>query len=104
MHLAMAKKANDLTEEQRALNNIGRTYFIWSDDLDGDHRLNRLSDAQKAYLECLEVCDRLDGVVDEHEVMDMRARAYLNIGLTYESREMNVQALQFVKKAFIIAR
>jgi NF-kappa-B inhibitor-like protein 2 len=104
MHLSMARKEKNLTEEQRALNNIGRTYFIWSDDLEGDNKLDRLSDAQKAYLDCLDVCDRLDGVVDEHEVMDMRARAYLNIGLIYESREMNKEALQFVKKAFVIAR
>ena len=51
----------------------------------------------------LEVCSHLKGVVTERELMEMKARLYLNIGLVYDNQRDNVNSAKFIKQAVFIA-
>ena len=102
-HLQMSRQLNDFTEEQRALATIGRTYFIWADASDKKGKTGRLQRAIEAYLSSLDVCDKIESL-KEQQVMSMKGRLFLNIGLVYEEMDALDQALQFMNKAFIIAR
>lgn len=63
-----------------------------------------MTDSQKAYLRSLEICDRLHDAVSDNELLEMKARLYLNLGLTYEWKREIKEALKFVNKALIISR
>lgn len=57
----MARELNNQTEEQRALATIGRTFFCMSEsfiDKEDPQYKTALSEAKKAYLKSLNVCER----------------------------------------------
>jgi len=62
--------------------------------------------SQTAYLDSLAVCDKLVGTVSEKDLLEMKSRLYLNLGLTYEkdSEEDCARAKSFMEKALVIAR
>lgn len=93
-----------MVEEQRSLATAGRLYYMWSEVSSGEARRSRLLEAQQANLQSLEVCDRLQGVEESQEVLDMRCRVYLNLGLCYELQGDGERGLKFMKKAFVTAR
>ena len=51
------------------------------------------------YLQSLEVCDRLVGQLSDTELLEMRSRLYLNLGLVYEMRRDYHSARMFMVKA-----
>ena len=59
--------------------------------------------AQLSYRNSLSVCDKLHDIVPDKELLEMRARLFLNLGLVYESREYSM-AQKFIEKAVSIAR
>lgn len=61
-------------------------------------------ESQTAYLKSLAVCDKLRETVSEKELLEMRSRLYLNLGLTYENQKDSSRAKSFMEKALIIAR
>ncbi|XP_065671588.1 tonsoku-like protein isoform X2 [Hydra vulgaris] len=101
----IAKYNNNTLEQQRALATLGRTYFIQTDCTSSQEETNRcLESSLKLFLESLELCDKLYGVVSEKEMLEMRARLYLNLGNVYDKKENSKDSLKFVSKALIIAR
>lgn len=101
----LAQSARNLVEEQRALATIGRTWFVHSDDSASSDELEEcLLESQTAYLKSLAVCDKLREIVSEKELLEMRSRLYLNLGLTYENQKDSSRAKSFMEKALIIAR
>lgn len=103
-HLRASRALHDLMEEQRSLATAGRMLYMWAEASSGDSRRARLLEAQQANLQSLEVCDRLQGAESSTEVMDMRCRVYLNLGLCYELQGDGERGLKFMKKAFVTAR
>ncbi|EDO37052.1 predicted protein, partial [Nematostella vectensis] len=108
LHLQLAKTANNLVEQQRALATIGRTWFVHADSpVNDDQEVEEsLVEAQKAFLLSLEICDALqeDGNIPDKELLEMRSRLYLNLGLVYESRNDIQNARKFIDKALAISR
>ena len=102
-HLRASRSLHNLVEEQRSLATAGRMLYMWAEG-SGESRQARLLEAQQANLQSLEVCDRLQGVEKDTEVMDMRCRVYLNLGLCYELQGDGERGLKFMKKAFVTAR
>lgn len=101
----------ELAEEQRALATLGRTFYIHSQSerekkRGGAGALARelLLMAGTHYLEGLEVCDRLAGQMSSRELLEMRSRLYINLGLVYESREDLRSARKFTEKALGILK
>lgn len=84
---------------------IGRTWFVHSDDAASNDEVEEcLLESQTAYLKSLAVCDKLRETVSEKELLEMRSRLYLNLGLTYENQKDSSRAKSFMEKALIIAR
>ena len=103
----LAQSGRNLVEEQRALATIGRTWFVYSGDaISAAEQDEYLLQSQTAYLDSLAVCDKLLGTVSEKDLLEMKSRLYLNLGLTYErdSEEDCARAKSFMEKALVIAR
>ena len=68
--------------------------------MEGEERVaGLLLDAGTHYLQSLEVCDRLVGQLSDGELLEMRSRLYLNLGLVYEMKKDFQSARMFMMKA-----
>ena len=67
-------------------------------------RERSLRESLDAYLRSLSVVDKLRELVKEKEILEMRARLCLNLGLVYEWRNQLDQAEKFMEKALISSR
>ncbi|XP_057299968.1 tonsoku-like protein [Hydractinia symbiolongicarpus] len=104
-HFEISKDAKDLLEQQRALATIGRTYFLQAENLTNKNEINNsLRHAQKSYLNSLDIANNLHDVTSDKEVLEMKARLYLNLGLIYDWEQDTDEALKFVLKALVISR
>jgi tetratricopeptide (TPR) repeat protein len=56
------------------------------------------------YLKSLNVCDRLVGELSDRELLEMRSRLYLNLGLVYEDQGDIDSAKRFIEKALGVVR
>lgn len=59
--------------------------------------------AQSAFLESLSICDQLREIVKEKELLEMRARLYLNLGLVYDNLKNKKKGMKYIEKALVIA-
>ena len=84
-------------EEQRAFATIGRTWFMSANSS------TDMQKAQSAYLESLSICDQLREIVKEKELLEMRARLYLNLGLVYNNLKNRKKGMKYIEKALGIA-
>ena len=98
--------SENLAEEQRALATLGRTFFIQSQgEKGGSDRVNELLlEAGSHYLQSLDVCDKLIGHLSDRELLEMRSRLYLNLGLVYENQVCLTSAKKFMEKALGILK
>ncbi|XP_071451877.1 tonsoku-like protein [Hetaerina americana] len=100
-HLGIAKREKNGIEEQRALANLGRTYFCMAESITASERKeyeSYLSSAKKVYIRSLLLCDDIQGI--GHLVqMEMRARLLLNIGLVLECQGNLNEAIDYIGKA-----
>ena len=97
----------DLPEEQRALATLGRTYFVYSQSEEERGKPNAtdlLLKAEKQNLDSLDVCDKLVGRVPDREILEMRSRLYLNLGLVYETQSDLKSARNSMEKALNIVK
>eukprot|EP00057_Strongylocentrotus_purpuratus_P015925 XP_011670399.1 PREDICTED: tonsoku-like protein [Strongylocentrotus purpuratus] len=106
-HLQLAESDDNILEQQRALATIGRTYLCWADnpETEAAKKTEVLQEAQKAFLRSLSLCDdvTLRSKISERELMEMRARLLLNLGLVHESLGSGKNAAHFIQKAIFIA-
>jgi len=98
-HLDISKQLDNLVEQQRALATIGRTLFMCSDQKDNQGHQQLLMESLQAYLSSLEVCDQLEDDVGKGELLEMKGRLFLNIGLVYEAQDEMQQAQYFLEQA-----
>ncbi|XP_050465213.1 tonsoku-like protein [Cataglyphis hispanica] len=102
LHLEGARDIKNLIEEQRAFATLGRTYFCLAESLT-DHLQKRdeaLANAKLAYMNSMELCDKLTGnEIKLQERTLMRARLLLNLGLTLEAQKETQQAINLIEQA-----
>ncbi|KAI4498065.1 hypothetical protein M0802_006889 [Mischocyttarus mexicanus] len=102
-----AKKVKNLLEEQRAFATLGRTYFCFSDTLpkDSDKKKDALVDAKKAYTKSICLCNELENSnIKLEEMMTMRTRLLLNLGLVLEAQKEPEQAIDLIEKAAVLCK
>lgn len=127
--LAVAKELKNLVEEQRAMATLGRIYLLQGQSCsdDGEAKIS-LKAAEKAFMKSLVLCEkyvliidlieagyncllsntinphifRLNGKINKHELMDMRARLLLNIGVVQEHLGFLDKAIDCINKAISI--
>lgn len=97
-----------LLEEQRALCNLGRTYFIYSQsELEAKKEKevldNLVSLSIDNYLSSLKVCEKLQ-TVSNSELVEMKSWLYLNLGKVYENQSDLLSARNYTKQALAIAK
>ncbi|KZC13712.1 Tonsoku-like protein, partial [Dufourea novaeangliae] len=101
-YLEGAKEINNLLEEQRAYATLGRTYFCWGESLheNSEKKIEALTNARKAYVKSIRLCNELgDTNIELKELITMRARLLLNLGLVLEGQKEHNQAVDLVEKA-----
>ncbi|KAH9638989.1 hypothetical protein HF086_000915 [Spodoptera exigua] len=102
-HLAVAKELKNLVEEQRAMATLGRIYLLQGQSTtDESESKVSLRAAEKAFMKSLVLCENLNGKINKHELMDMRARLLLNIGVVQEHLGNLDKALDCINKAISI--
>jgi len=102
LHLEGAKDMRNSIEEQRAFATLGRTYFCLAESLIGktQKRDEALANAKMAYVQSMELCDKLaTSEIKLEEKMLMRARLLLNLGLTLEAQKETQQAISLIEQA-----
>ncbi|OWR44254.1 hypothetical protein KGM_207311 [Danaus plexippus plexippus] len=103
-HLVVARDLNNLVEEQRAMATLGRIYLLkGQSSTDNGETKNLLTEAEKAFMKSLVLCQKLNGKISEAELMDMRARLLLNIGVVQEHLGYLDKAIDFIQKATSIS-
>ena len=75
---------------------IGRTFF------QSAVSTSEFLKAQTAFLESLSVCDQLRDIVKEKELLEMRARLYLNLGLVYNQLKNQKEGIKYIERALKI--
>ncbi|KAL0102574.1 hypothetical protein PUN28_018102 [Cardiocondyla obscurior] len=101
LHLEGAKNIKNLIEEQRAFATLGRTYFCLAESLtDKTEKDESLANAKAAYVQSMELCDKLEITeIKLEEKTLMRARLLLNLGLTLEAQKDTQQAISLIEQA-----
>ncbi|XP_076621722.1 tonsoku-like protein isoform X1 [Colletes latitarsis] len=100
-YLEGAKEIKNLLEEQRAYATLGRTYFCWAESLvESEKKTEALKRAKKAYMKSIRLCNELgDTDIELKELITMRARLLLNLGLVLEIQKEQQQAIDLMEKA-----
>lgn len=103
-HLDLSKQEANNIEIQRALATLGRTYFIKAlSHTNNRERQKSLQNSYDYYLKSEETCDILIGVSSQ-DLAVMKARLYLNIGLTLESMDSTEISMSYLNKAVNISK
>ncbi|XP_012271761.1 tonsoku-like protein [Orussus abietinus] len=102
LHLEGAHEVENLLEEQRAYATLGRTYFCLAEALpeNSPKRDKALADAKKAYSKSIRLCNKLDNTnIKLEEMMTMRARLLLNLGLVLEAQGEPQEGVDLIEKS-----
>ncbi|CAK6439042.1 unnamed protein product [Pipistrellus nathusii] len=100
-YLELACSLSNHTEVQRAWATIGRTHL---DVHDHSQSQEALLQAQAAFEKSLAIVDeKLQGMLPKRELSEMRARLYLNLGLTFESLGQRALCNDYFKKSIFLA-
>lgn len=88
-YLNIVESLDSKEEIQRAYATIGRIWYMrYKAEADNDEvgGARYLEKATQAFNYGLKACEDLEGVVQVKELMEMRARLYLNLGLVAEEK------------------
>ncbi|KAM9257796.1 tonsoku-like protein [Morus bassanus] len=103
-HLELARSLSDDTEQQRAWATIGRTYMFVADSRSPGEATPALREAERAFRTSLAIVEeKLEGVVPNRELTEMRTRLYLNLGLVYDSLKEPAKCDHYIKKSIFLA-
>uniref|UniRef100_A0A2K5CL72 Tonsoku-like protein n=1 Tax=Aotus nancymaae TaxID=37293 RepID=A0A2K5CL72_AOTNA len=100
-YLELARSLGNHTELQRAWATIGRTHL---DIYDHCQSRDALLQAQAAFEKSLAIVDEeLEGALAQGELNEMRARLYLNLGLTCESLQQTALCNDYFRKSIFLS-
>uniref|UniRef100_A0A8D8SW85 Tonsoku-like protein n=1 Tax=Cacopsylla melanoneura TaxID=428564 RepID=A0A8D8SW85_9HEMI len=103
-HLELSTQEGNKVEIQRALATLGRTYFIQGlSYTTNKERTSSLQNSYDYYLKSEETCDLLGGI-SSFDLAVMKARLYLNIGLTLEALGTTDESISYLSKAITISK
>ncbi|XP_062477718.1 tonsoku-like protein, partial [Pezoporus occidentalis] len=100
-HLELARALGDHTEQQRAWATLGRTHMFIGES--GEEPA-ALDEAQRAFHTSLAIVEeRLEGWVPRREVLEMKARLFLNLALVSDSRKEPEQRERYLRRSIFLA-
>uniref|UniRef100_F7FJ56 Tonsoku-like protein n=1 Tax=Monodelphis domestica TaxID=13616 RepID=F7FJ56_MONDO len=100
-HLELAQSLSSHIEQQRAWATIGRTYLA---SYDHSQSVDALLQAQAAFEKSLAIVDeKLERVLTQQELSEMRTRLYLNLGLTFDSLKQPALCSDYIKKSIFLS-
>ncbi|XP_074059135.1 tonsoku-like protein isoform X2 [Macrotis lagotis] len=100
-HLELAQSLSSYIEQQRAWATIGRTYLA---SYDHSQSVDALLQAQTAFEKSLEIVDeKLERVLTQQELSEMRTRLYLNLGLTFDCLKQPALCSDYIKKSIFLS-
>ncbi|XP_027713504.1 tonsoku-like protein [Vombatus ursinus] len=100
-HLELAECLSSYVEQQRAWATIGRTYLA---SYDHSQSVDALLQAQTAFEKSLAIVDeKLERVLTQQELSEMRTRLYLNLGLTFDSLKQPALCSDYIKKSIFLS-
>ncbi|XP_066121458.1 tonsoku-like protein [Saccopteryx bilineata] len=100
-YLELACSLSNHIELQRAWATIGRTHLAVYDHCQSQ---DALLQAQAAFEKSLAIVDeKLQRILSKRELSEMRARLYLNLGLTFESLQQMALCNDYFKKSIFLA-
>ncbi|XP_012397430.2 LOW QUALITY PROTEIN: tonsoku-like protein [Sarcophilus harrisii] len=100
-HLELAQSLSSYIEQQRAWATIGRTYLA---SYDHSQSVDALLQAQTAFEKSLAIVDeKLEGILTQQELSEMRTRLYLNLGLTFDSLKQPALCSDYIKKSIFLS-
>ncbi|XP_077297886.1 tonsoku-like protein [Arctopsyche grandis] len=105
IYLTLVKELNNKLEEQRALATLGRTYLLQGQSQDNSKesmKLFRL--AERSFVKSLTLCESLKGKISNQELLDMKGRLLLNIGVVSEQLGDFDKAIDFFQKTINICK
>lgn len=105
LYLEGAKDIKNLLEEQRAYATLGRTYFCWAESLPekSEKKIDILTNARKVYMKSIRLCNELGKTnIELKELITMRARLLLNLGLVLQAEKNHQEAVDLMEKAALL--
>ncbi|XP_062465055.1 tonsoku-like protein, partial [Pezoporus occidentalis] len=100
-HLELARALGDHTEQQRAWATLGRTHMFIGES---SEEPGALDEAQRAFHTSLAIVEeRLEGWVPRREVLEMKARLFLNLALVSDSRKEPEQRERYLRRSIFLA-
>jgi len=85
LHLDLAQRCGSVVEQQRAHATIGLTHFRRAEACGGGtpEEAEALSDAEEAFRQSLQMCEKLRSTTSDVEYSEMKTRLLMNFGLSY---------------------
>ncbi|XP_015595253.1 tonsoku-like protein [Cephus cinctus] len=102
LYLDGAQETENLLEQQRAYATLGRIYFCLAESLPegNDNKQEALLSSKKAYTKSIRICQKLEDTdIKMEEIMLMRARLLLNLGLILEGQGEQNKGIKLIENA-----
>ncbi|XP_049544480.1 tonsoku-like protein [Anopheles darlingi] len=103
-YMRAAQNEGNRMEMQRAHVTIGRVHLHRAECQSSTDAEADLVEAEKAFHKGLEICKDLQGSTRKHDLMEMEAGIYLNLGVTLDRRGKPETAQQHMERAIRLAR
>ncbi|XP_050091399.1 tonsoku-like protein [Anopheles aquasalis] len=103
-YMRAAQNEGNRMEMQRAHVTIGRVHLHRAECQSSADAEADLIEAEKAFHKGLEMCKDLQGSTRKHDLMEMEAGIYLNLGVTLDRRGKPETAQQHMERAIRLAR
>ncbi|XP_035784700.1 tonsoku-like protein [Anopheles albimanus] len=103
-YMRAAQNEGNRMEMQRAHVTIGRVHLHRAECQSSADAEADLVEAEKAFHKGLEICKDLQGSTRKHDLMEMEAGIYLNLGVTLDRRGKPETAQQHMERAIRLAR
>ncbi|ESO83101.1 hypothetical protein LOTGIDRAFT_169742 [Lottia gigantea] len=103
-YLDLSKSCGEHNDVQRAWTTIGRMFLCQIDSPRSTLTSAQASrKAEDAFIKSLEVCEHLKSSIKVDELMDMKARSFLNLGCVYDIRGETNKSVEYFKRAISLA-
>ncbi|XP_058065904.1 tonsoku-like protein [Anopheles bellator] len=103
-YMREAQREGNRKELQRALVTIGRVHLHRAECQPKSSAGSDLKDAERAFRKSLTLCKDLTGSISKHNLMEMEAGIYLNLGITLDRQNKVDDAQEHMERAIKLAR
>ncbi|XP_052859666.1 tonsoku-like protein [Anopheles cruzii] len=103
-YMRAAQREGNRKELQRALVTIGRVHLHRAECQPKSSAGSDLKEAERAFRKSLTLCKDLHGSISKHDLMEMEAGIYLNLGITLDRQDKVDDAQEHMERAIKLAR